>query len=48
MFRGLDEEIKRGQGLLRSTGESMLLYLGVGGLTVVLFGGLYLAIVLLE
>ena len=48
MFRCLNEQIKRGQGRIPSTGESMLRYLGVCGLTVVLFGGLYLAIMLLE
>ncbi len=48
MFRELNEEIKRGHGRLRSTGESMLFRLGVNGLTVVLFGGLFLAILLLE
>jgi hypothetical protein len=48
MFRELNEEVKRGHGRLRATGESMLCYLGVSGLTIVLFGGLYLAILLLE
>jgi len=48
MFRELNEEIKRGHGRLRSTGESILLNLGVSGLTIVLFGGLYLAVLLLE
>lgn len=48
MFRELNERIKRGHGRLRSTGESILRYLGVSGLTIVLFGGLYLAILLLE
>ena len=40
MFRGLSEQIKSGQGRMPSTGESLLRYLGVCGLTVVLFGGL--------
>lgn len=44
----MNEQIERGQGRMLSTGESLFRYVGVCGLTVVLFGGLYLAIMLLE
>ncbi len=48
MFRSLNEQIKRRQGRMLSTGESLFRYVGVCGLTVVFLGGLYLAIMLLE
>jgi len=47
MFSNLEEQIEKSQGQAVSPTTRLLRYLGVLGLTAVLFGSLYLGILLL-
>jgi len=48
MFQSLDEEIEQAEGGRPKTSEQLVRLVGVAILSVVVFGGLYLAIVALE
>ena len=48
MFQDLDEQIKQSEAETESTSTTALRYAGIGIITLVIFCGLYLAMMFLE